>query len=155
MIRLATNEDIVAISALLYEVHDVHVNARPDLFKRGMKKYNDDELKKIISDSSKPIFVYVDENKIEGYAFCILSENKNSVSMVEHLNLYIDDLCVASTSRRKGIGRKLFDYVIEYAKKIGCYNVTLNVWADNKNALNFYESIGLHIQKITMEKIIK
>jgi len=74
--------------------------------------------------------------------------------MVEHLNLYIDDLCVASTSRRKGIGRKLFDYVIEYAKSINCYNVTLNVWADNKSAVKFYQSIGMKIQKISMEKIL-
>lgn len=34
------------------------------------------------------------------------------------------------------------------------YNVTLNVWADNKDAVHFYEKIGMHIQKIGMEKIL-
>ncbi|MDE7182491.1 MAG: GNAT family N-acetyltransferase, partial [Clostridia bacterium] len=48
----------------------------------------------------------------------------------------------------------LYNFVVEYAKKCGCYNVTLNVWADNKNAVAFYEKIGMRIQKIGMEKIL-
>lgn len=45
--------------------------------------------------------------------------------------------------------------MLDFAKTINCYNVTLNVWADNKNALKFYENIGLKVQKICMEKILK
>lgn len=36
-----------------------------------------------------------------------------------------------------------------------CYNVTLNVWADNTSALHFYESLNLKPQKIGMEKILE
>lgn len=39
-------------------------------------------------------------------------------------------------------------------RKSGCYNVTLNVWADNANAVKFYQSIGMQVQKIGMEKIL-
>ena len=52
------------------------------------------------------------------------------------------------------IGTKLYEYVLDFAKKSGCYNVTLNVWADNTAALKFYEKIGLRVQKIGMEKIL-
>ena len=52
------------------------------------------------------------------------------------------------------IGTKLYEYVLDFAKKSGCYNVTLNVWADNTAALKFYENIGLRVQKIGMEKIL-
>lgn len=44
--------------------------------------------------------------------------------------------------------------MIDYARAAGYYNVTLNVWADNKPALRFYEKIGLRVQKIGMEKIL-
>ena len=54
--------------------------------------------------------------------------------------------------RKNHIGTALYEYVIAYAKEIQCHNVTLNVWADNKEAVAFYEKIGLKIQKITMEK---
>ena len=43
-IRRATESDICVIEKLLYEVHKVHSDARPDLFKAGARKYNNDEL---------------------------------------------------------------------------------------------------------------
>ena len=70
------------------------------------------------------------------------------------MRMYIDDLCVDKNCRGKGIGKKLFDYVLEYAKKLGCYNLTLNVWEGNDSAMQFYKNIGLRIQKIGMEKIL-
>ena len=68
--------------------------------------------------------------------------------------LYIDDLCVDETARGHHIGTALCEFVLDYAKKCGCYHVTLNVWADNPSARKFYEAIGLQMQKIGMEKIL-
>ena len=157
MIRLANEKDIEQINNLLYQVHKVHSDARPDLFKAGGKKYNDEELKEIIKDEEKPIFVYESNGKngkIEGYAFCILINHDKENSLCDYKSLYIDDLCVDKNCRGKGIGKKLYDYVLEYAKKIGCYNLTLNVWEGNDSAMQFYKNIGLKIQKIGMEKIL-
>ena len=154
MIRLANEKDIEQINNLLYQVHKVHSDARPDLFKAGGKKYTDKELKEIIKDEEKPIFVYEADGKIEGYAFCILIDTNNEHSLCDYQSIYIDDLCVDENCRGKGIGKILFDYVLEYAKKIGCYNLTLNVWGGNDNAMQFYKNIGLKIQKIGMEKIL-
>lgn len=154
MIRLANINDISKLDKLLYQVHKVHSDVRPDLFKAGEKKYNDEELKAIINDRSKPIFVYDEDDKILGYAFCVVSEHHEK-SLINYKNLYIDDLCVDENTRGKKIGQKLYEYVLEYAKTIGCYNVTLNVWADNKNALEFYKHIGMNVQKIGMETILK
>ena len=74
--------------------------------------------------------------------------------MTDIKTLYLDDFCVDETARGKHIGTSLYEYVLKYAKEQGCYNVTLNVWADNVNAVKFYEKIGLKIQKIGMEKIL-
>mgnify|MGYP001660293713 FL=1 len=74
--------------------------------------------------------------------------------MTDVKTLYIDDLCVDENERGKHIGKTLYDFVVSYAKKNGYYNVTLNVWADNKKAVGFYEKIGLRVQKIGMEKIL-
>ena len=154
MIRLANEKDIEQINNLLYQVHKVHSDARPDLFKAGGKKYTDEELIEIIKDEEKPIFVYEADGKIEGYAFCILINHDGENSLCDYKSIYIDDLCVDENCRGKGIGKILFDYVLEYAKKIGCYNLTLNVWEGNDSAMQFYKNIGLKIQKIGMEKIL-
>lgn len=47
-IRRAKEYDIPVINKLLYEVHKVHSDVRPDLFKAGAKKYSDDELRKFL-----------------------------------------------------------------------------------------------------------
>ena len=52
------------------------------------------------------------------------------------------------------IGTKLYNHVIDFARKSGCYNVTLNVWAGNDSAMKFYERIGFKVQKIGMETIL-
>ncbi|MCI5788250.1 MAG: GNAT family N-acetyltransferase [Acholeplasmatales bacterium] len=152
-IRRATLTDIDGINKLLYEVHKVHSDKRPDLFKVGSKKYTNEELAKIIVDDNRPIFVYVDNDDILGYAFCVFIKN-NSNSLTDILTLYIDDLCVDENARGKKVGTSLYNYVLQFAKEAGCYNVTLNVWACNNSALKFYEKCGLSVQKIGMEKIL-
>ena len=52
-----------------------------------------------------------------------------------------------------GAGNAQID-LIEYAKSIGCHNVTLNVWEGNDSAIKFYENIGMKIQKVSMEQIL-
>lgn len=152
-IRRATLTDIDGINKLLYEVHKVHSDKRPDLFKVGSKKYTNEELAKIIVDDNRPIFVYVDNDDILGYAFFVFIKN-NSNSLTDILSLYIDDLCVDENARGKKVGTSLYNYVLQFAKEAGCYNVTLNVWACNNSALKFYEKCGLSVQKIGMEKIL-
>ena len=152
-IRRATLTDIDGINQLLYEVHKVHSDKRPDLFKVGSKKYTNEELAKIIVDDNRPIFVYVDNDDILGYAFCVFIKN-NSNSLTDILTLYIDDLCVDENARGKKVGTSLYNYVLQFAKDAGCYNVTLNVWACNNSALKFYEKCGLSVQKIGMDKIL-
>ncbi len=152
-IRRATLTDIDGINKLLYEVHKVHSDKRPDLFKVGSKKYTNEELAKIIVDDNRPIFVYVDNDDILGYTFCVFIKN-NSNSLTDILTLYIDDLCVDENARGKKVGTSLYNYVLQFAKDAGCYNVTLNVWACNNSALKFYEKCGLSVQKIGMEKIL-
>ena len=91
MIRKAQLKDIKDINRLLYQVHEIHALSRPDLFKKDTKKYNDEELAQIMQDSKRPIFVYEDNNKVLGYAFCVISNHANSASLVNYKNLYIDD----------------------------------------------------------------
>ena len=154
MIRRAKEEDLPYLNKLLYQVHKVHHDVRPDLFKDGTKKYTDTELIALIHDDLKLIFVFETNNEILGYAFCVHIEHINDNNLTDIKTLYIDDLCVDENARGQHIGTKLYEYVLDYARKQGYYEVTLNVWADNKKALKFYESIGLRVQKIGMEKIL-
>ena len=43
-VRKAEEKDIPRITDLLFQVHKVHSDKRPDLFRRGSKKYDENEL---------------------------------------------------------------------------------------------------------------
>lgn len=154
-IRRAEEKDMKGINKLLCQVLMVHHNGRPDLFKADAKKYTDEELKAILKDDSRPIFIGVDEEEhVLGYAFCVFQQHLNNNILTDIKTLYIDDLCVDETLRGHHIGRKLYDHVLAFAKEQGCYNVTLNVWFCNESAMKFYEKCGLTPQKIGMEQIL-
>jgi ribosomal protein S18 acetylase RimI-like enzyme len=154
-IRRAMEKDMEGINDLLCQVLSVHHNGRPDLFKSDTKKYTDDELKALIADDTKPIFVQVDDKGVVmGYAFCVFVQHLDDNILTDIKTLYIDDLCVDEKLRGQHVGRSLYEYVLGFAKEKGCYNVTLNVWACNENARRFYEHCGLTPQKIGMEKIL-
>ena len=151
-IRKANERDIAGINKLLYQVHRIHAEGRPDIFRLGNKKYNDDELRAIIADDNTPIFVAVnEEEKVLGYAFCIYQETKGNPSLCDRKTVYIDDLCVDATLRGQHIGTALYDYVKEQAKSEGCVAVTLNVWCLNEGAMRFYEKCGMKPLKVVME----
>lgn len=153
-IRRAKESDIPVIDKLLYQVNKVHSDARPDLFKAGAKKYSDGELKRIIAADQTPVFVAERAGNIVGYAFCIHKQFVNDNNLTDIKTLYIDDLCVDESARGTHVGTALYEYVVDYARKQGCYNLTLNVWADNVSAARFYEKVGLKVQKTGLEMIL-
>lgn len=154
LIRRAEKRDISQIKDLLRQVCTVHYNGRPDLFKNGATKYTDHQLIQMVQDDKRPIFVAVDDrDKVLGYVFCIFEQHIDSNILTNVKTLYIDDLCVDENLRGQHIGRKLYDYSVDFAKKSGCYNLTLNVWSCNMSAMKFYESCGLKPQKVHMETI--
>lgn len=153
MIRRAEKRDIQGLIALLYQADAVHNGIRPDLFKGNTPKYDAKELKEMLDDDTKPIFVY-DDNGVKGHAFCQVTIVENHRLLQDIKTLYIDDICVDEASRGRHIGKALYNYVLDYARSIGCYNVTLNVWEGNDPAIRFYKEMGLQVQKTGMEKIL-
>lgn len=154
-IRRAIRQDMKGINRLLNQVLMVHHNGRPDLFKANVKKYTDEQLEEILQEDRKPVFVAVDEAEaVLGYAFCMIQQHPNDNILTDIKTIYIDDLCVDEALRGQGIGTRLYHHVLDYARQEQCYNVTLNVWCCNENAMKFYENCGLKPQKIGMEVIL-
>lgn len=154
-IRRARTKDIPRIDNLLYQVAGVHHDGRPDLFKADAKKYTDKELEALVSDDSRPIFVYVDDDDaVQGYAFCVSQDHSHDNVLAPIKTLYLDDLCVDEGQRGTGVGRALYEHVVAYARENGYHNVTLNVWSCNPGAMRFYEKCGLTPQKVCMEQVL-
>ncbi|MBE5844685.1 MAG: GNAT family N-acetyltransferase [Butyrivibrio sp.] len=152
--RKAETKDIPQMHELLRQVNLVHQIGRPDLFKLA-NKYTDEELVEILKDSTRPIFAAVDDNDtMLGYCFCVHQQHINDNLLTDIKTLYIDDLCVDENARGQHVGKNLYNYVINWAKENGYYNVTLNVWNCNESAMKFYNALGMTPYKVGMEQIL-
>ena len=107
---------------------------------RKASDIDNDQAKKILeniqSNSYHKIFVAVLENKIVG-STTLLIEPKfiHEGGLVGH----IEDVVVTKEKQGLGIGEKLIESSLDYAKKVGCYKTILDCTDDVKP---FYEKIG-------------
>lgn len=89
----------------------------------------------------------VNRQKKNGYMLVFTKDKDNVVAVagfriLENLAhgkfLYIDDLITDSDNRSKGYGGKLFDFLVDYAKKEGCKEIHLDSGVQRFNAHRFY-----------------
>ena len=151
-IRRAEKRDIPGMIELLTQVGDVHHRIRPDIFRPGAQKYDEQALEALLKDETRPIFVAVRGGFVAGYCFCVHKEYADHEIFANRRELYIDDLCVDEGCRGQGVARELYERVEDYAKENGFDVVTLNVWCGNDGAMRFYEKAGLTPRNIMMEK---
>ena len=154
-IRRANERDIPGLLRLLSQVLELHAALRPDCFVPGTTKYSAQELTAILNDETTPVWTAVDENgAVLGYVFCILRRPPANKNLVPFTSLYIDDLCVDEAQRGKGLGAALFRRAVSEARRMGCYEVTLNVWNGNDAAQRFYEKMGMRPKSTQLEFLL-
>ena len=156
MIRKASEKDIEAIGRLLEQVLLIHHDMRPDLFKEQGAKYTREQLREIINDPLKPIFVYVDGNgRVLGHLFAQIIHSEETFGAYAHTTMYLDDICIDEQHRHRAIGTALFEYVEEYARQNGIYSISAHVWDGNEKSMSLCRKRGFTPQKTVMEKIIQ
>lgn len=154
-IRRAGPEDVEGVLSLLHQVLEVHARLRPDMFVSGTTKYSSEELRNLFQDDTHPVYVAVDKGgKVLGHAFCVVQEPNGAAAMAQYRSLYIDDICVDEAARGQHIATALYEHVKSEAIRLGCYDMTLNVWTGNTGAEKFYEAMGMTPLKTTMRTVL-
>ena len=72
----------------------------------------------------------------------IVFEKNDSDYCIPQKRLYLSRIIVKKEYRNKGIGKKLMNFIIEYAKSLKYKELSLGVNLDNYNALNLYVKLG-------------
>lgn len=94
-----------------------------------------------IENNTIKYFIAKDHGKIIASCYiCIipnLTYNGKSIG-------YIENVITDKNHRRKGIGKRLMEMAIEYAKQENCYKVVLQSGIKRTEAHTFYEKIGFN-----------
>ncbi len=151
MIRKATIEDFESVNDIVREVHNIHFEARPDVYNDILNPLNYEYFTEVIAENNHEIFVMEIDDEIVAYSIIKKVKAQDIPILKPVTYIYIDDIAVKSTSRGFGYGKVLFQYILSYAEKTKVVSVQLNVWEFNKEAIAFYESVGMSTRNRRME----
>jgi len=86
--------------------------------------------------------VYVAEKNEEllGFISGIIIPKRGKVFNKEG---HIENLFISQNYRKKGVGKKLFEILVEEFKRQKCTHIGLHAFFDNKEAVTFYKHLGL------------
>lgn len=135
-IRPATRGDLPAIVEML--AND-HLGSKRERFTDPLPDVYCAAFDAIDGDPNNEVVVAERDGKIIGTLQLTLIPNLTYQGGVRAL---IEGVRVDSTMRSAGIGRILFEWAIEQAKKKGCHMVQLTADKTRPDAHRFYESLG-------------
>lgn len=152
-IREAVANDYIDISNLVIEVYNLHVKNRSDVYLKVDNPFLKEQFKELLNSNNTKLLVVEDTDSKDLTAYSIVQiMTQRSIPILIPLKFaYIDDFCVKSIYQKKGIGKLLFKHIVDYAKAEGVSSVQLTVWEFNKNAINFYKSLGMSTRNRRME----
>lgn len=133
VIRNASTIDIPIILELLYELG----RPRPQEDK-NIEEFSNIVTKYILSEPTKKIIVAEYGNKIVGMASMMLLSRLNRKS----LELYIPELIVQKDHQNKGIGKKIMEFCIDFAKQYKCHRIRLESGNQRIDSHQFYKKLG-------------
>ncbi|WP_340019017.1 GNAT family N-acetyltransferase [Paenibacillus sp. FSL H3-0457] len=152
-IRKAEMRDYSGVSLLMDELHQLHVEARPDLYRALETRMEKKEFIELLETDKR--YLYVAESSetglILGYGSAQLSVIQDNPLMVDRKMLYIHELVVDNKHRGLGTGKQLLQAFIELGREPQAESMELSVSTFNSGAQAFYEQMGLVVRSSRME----
>ena len=145
-IRKGTSQDINELSALYDELNDYlesHINYPG--WRKGIYPIGEDAARGIAEDS---LFVAVEDGRIAGTVILSHQPEEGYESVNWHNNLEYKDIFVVYTFAvhpeflHRGIGRKIMEFILDYAEQMNMKAIRLDVYEKNIPAIRLYESMG-------------
>ncbi len=147
-IRLATLDDVKAVSALYCEFFAFHAELQPE-YSRAAKESGSYPAHIIASGNEDLIVAEVDA-AIVGFLHILEDKTPSYDSVVPHRFAECVDLYVAPKYRKQGIASALLNAAKNWVRSRCLDYIELKVVADNKNAIDFYSRQGFHTAMHTM-----
>lgn len=141
----AALEDIPALTSLLDSLFAIEVDFSADITKQvqGLQMIIENPTLAIIKVARDA------ENKVIGMvsAQLVISTAQGAYSA------WVEDMVIAEKYRGMGVGRKLLDAAISWAKEKGANRAQLLVDIENQPALGYYQHLGWETTQLQARKI--
>jgi diamine N-acetyltransferase len=155
-IRQAHETDYPNIILITMQVQKLHTDNRKDIYKENSNPLDLDDFKLMLNTPEKfKIIVAVNETeKILGYSIIQIQNIKDNKILKDAKVYFIDSIAIDEEHKRKGIGKKMMNWIRNEAINDMANRIVLNVWSFNKDAIDFYDKIGMKKQAIKYESVL-
>jgi GNAT superfamily N-acetyltransferase len=145
-IENATKEDIPALVRLLDELFSIEQDFQPNQQRQiaGLQ---------LILDSGKIAVIKVAKNVNDEVIGMVSGQLVISTSQGSP-SVWVEDMIVNQQYRAQGIGRKLLEAVLAWAKQQGATRAQLLVDLDNDPALGYYNYLGWQASRMGMRRLL-
>lgn len=148
IVRKAALADWNDAVKIMNQVHQMHVEWRPDIYKPNDNIIPIDTFKKSVNDGT--FFVAEADGIVVGIMEILFRHVENPSQVVRNV-VFIDTMAVDKKYRGKGIGHLLFEKVQQIKEQEHCDSIELQVNAKNKAAYEMYSKYGFTEKSINME----
>ena len=102
-------------------------------------------------DEAQGLLVAEREGELVGYLVARVHDTPEDPLLVRRRRAHVEDMMVAATARRQGVGRALVEAAARLSRERGAKCVLLTVWQGNEGAEAFYRSIGFEPLSCVLE----
>lgn len=145
ILELAVSQDREAVNALAVQVHDLHVGWQPEYYEHTAVLYDEARFQKALDD--KILYVAKLDGKIVGYVTLPVAQIIHA-GVKSTKTMRLEELCVDSEYRSRGIGKQIMEDVKAIAKQMGCTDIRLTCAPQNAAAIGLYEHMGMEIKTL-------
>ena len=149
MLELATKHDRYAVNRLARQVHEMHVQWRPDLYTMPEELFPEALYAELVKN--RELYVAKLDGAVIGFALLKMRVSEG-VGKVTRKIMLIDQVCVDEALRNHGIGTQMMEEIRVLAKAFGCTDLQLGVYPQNDAAVSFYQKCGFMIRSIDMQR---
>ena len=155
IIRNLKLEDFDDVNNLFMQLHNSEMEHRPDLFRKIEKPTTSRawDFEASLTDNSKIMIGAEIDSKIVGFVIVQIKKAEYKIQTPRTF-AYFENIVVDENYRRQGIGTAMYQEGVKRAKEQGATSMELKVWNFNTGAIEFYQSLGMSVQSLTMEKAI-
>ncbi|MCM3135102.1 GNAT family N-acetyltransferase [Paenibacillus polysaccharolyticus] len=152
-IRKAQLADYPGVSTLLDQLHELHVQARPDIYKPLHPRLGEKEYADWLAKDDRYLYVaeHVEAGKIVGFSSAQLSIIQDHSLFADRRMLYLHELVVDSSHQGHGTGKRLMQTMLDLGRELQADHLELTVSTFNSHAQAFYEQMGLRVRSSRME----
>ena len=144
--RQATLSDVNALLALEQAVVDAERPFNSAIKAQGARYY---DIPALVTDDDSYLLVAEDNGAIVATGYVQIRQSKPSLE--HNVHGYLGFMYVAPAYRGMGLNKQIIDTLMAWAESKQVFDFYLDVYADNRAAINAYEKVGFQSSMLEMK----